>query len=227
MRYHMVAALVLGTFICFVVVDYLLQSRRPQAARAVVAAAGPEEVSFPMNIVGGFKLPAGLSYHPGHAWAAKESRNVVRIGLDDFASRLLGRIDQLDLPARGRWLRQGEKVWTLGRGAHRFEMLSPIEGEVVDVNPEVLRDPSVIHKDPYGVGWLVAVNSPAADSNLKNLLRDMLAQRWMEESVATLHTYFSPSTGVHLQDGGHAISDLLSVLPEERWEKVVRELFLA
>jgi hypothetical protein len=49
----------------------------------------------------------------------------------------------------------------------------------------------------------------------------------MEESVATLHTHFTPSTGVHLQDGGQAISDLLSMLPEERWEKVVGELFLA
>jgi glycine cleavage system H lipoate-binding protein len=216
----MVAVLVLTTFVCFVIVDYFLQTRRPHALKVVAASAEPEEVSFPINIVSGFKLPAGLSYHSGHAWAAKESRNVVRIGLDDFAVRLLGKIDQLDLPARGRWLRQGEKGWTLARGGHRFEMLSPIEGEVVDVNPEVL-------KDPYGTGWLVAVNSPAADSNLKNLLRGRLAQRWMEESVATLHTHVSPSTGVHLQDGGHAISDLLSILPEERWERVVRELFLA
>jgi glycine cleavage system H lipoate-binding protein len=217
----MVAVLVLTTFVCFVIVDYFLQTRRPHALKVVAASAEPEEVSFPINIVSGFKLPAGLSYHSGHAWAAKESRNVVRIGLDDFAVRLLGKIDQLDLPARGRWLRQGEKGWTLARGGHRFEMLSPIEGEVVDVNPEVLKDPSVIHKDPYGTGWLVA------DSNLKNLLRGRLAQRWMEESVATLHTHVSPSTGVHLQDGGHAISDLLSILPEERWERVVRELFLA
>ena len=223
----MVAALVLGTFICFVAFDYFLQRRRPQPLRVVAPSAEPEEVSFPMNIVGGFKLPAGLSYHSGHAWAAKESRNVVRIGLDDFAVRLLGKVDQLDLPARGRWLRQGEKGWTLARGGHRFEMLSPIEGEVVDVNPEVMRDPSVIHKDPYGVGWLVAVNSPAADSNLKNLLRGRLAQRWMEESVATVHSHFSPSTGVHLQDGGHAISDVLSGLPEDRWEAIVGELFLA
>jgi len=223
----MVAALVLCTFICFVVFDYFMHTQRPKAVKAVVASAGPEEASFPMNIVGGFKLPASLSYHSGHAWAARESRNVVRIGLDDFAVRLLGKIDQLDLPARGRWLRQGEKGWTLARGGHRFEMLSPIEGEVVDVNPEVLNDPSVIHKDPYGVGWLVAVNSPAADSNLKNLLRGRLAQRWMEESVSTLHTHLSPSFGAHLQDGGQAISDLLSVLPEERWDKVIHELFLA
>jgi glycine cleavage system H lipoate-binding protein len=223
----MVAALVLVTFICFVIVDYFLQTRRPQAVKAVAPTAEPEELSFPMNIVGGFKLPAGLSYHTGHAWAAKESRNVVRVGLDDFAVRLLGKIEQLDLPARGRWLRQGEKGWTLARGDHRFQMLSPIEGEVVDVNPEVLKDPSIIHNDPYGLGWLVAVNSPAADSNLKNLLRGRLAQRWMEESVAALHTHLSPSGGVHLQDGGHAISDVLSMLLEDRWEGVVREMFLA
>jgi len=223
----MVAVLVLVTFVCFVVVDYFLQTRCPQAAKDVVAVAEPEEVSFPMNIVGGFRLPAGLSYHSGHSWAAKESRNIVRIGLDDFAVCLLGKIDQLDLPARGRWLRQGEKGWTLVRNDHHFDMLSPIEGEVVDVNPAVLEDPSVIHKDPYGLGWLVAVNSPSADSNLKNLLKGRLAQRWMEESAATLHTHVSPSAGVHLQDGGHAISDVLSVLPEERWENVVRELFLA
>ena len=223
----MVAALVLVTFICFVIVDYFLQTRRPQAVKAMAAAAEPEELSFPMNIVGGFKLPAGLSYHTGHAWAAKESRNVVRVGVDDFAVRLLGKIEQLDLPARGRWLRQGEKGWTLARGNHRFQMLSPIEGEVVDVNPEVLKDPSIIHKDPYGLSWLVAVNSPAADSNLKNLLRGRLAQRWMEESVAALHAHLSPSGEVHLQDGGRAIPDVLSVLPEDRWESVVRELFLA
>jgi len=223
----MVAALVLGTFICFVLFDYFLQMRRPQAAQAVTVPVERSEVSIPMDIVGGFKLPVGLSYHSGHAWAARESRSVVRIGLDDFAARLLGKIDHLNLPARGRWLRQGEKGWTVGRAGHCFEMLSPIEGEVVDVNPEILKDPSIVQKDPFGAGWLVAVNSPAADSNLKNLLRGSLAQRWMEESVATLQAHISPSCGVHLQDGGHAISDLLSVVPEESWEAVVRELFLA
>ena len=90
-----------------------------------------------------------------------------------------------------------------------------------------MKDPSVISKDPYGVGWLVAVNSPAADSNLKNLLRGSLAERWTEESVAMLHAHVNPSSCVHLQDGGHAIADVLSVLPEEDWEGIVRELFLA
>jgi glycine cleavage system H lipoate-binding protein len=223
----MVAVLVLATFVVFVLADYYLQTRRPQPVVIATPTVDTEEVVFPLNMVGGFKVPAHLAYHPGHAWAMKESRQLVRIGLDDYAARLLGRIDQLELPARGRWLRQGEKGWTLGRGNHRFEMLSPIEGEVVDVNPEVLKDPSVLHKDPYGVGWLISVNAPAADANLKNLLRGRLAQRWMEESVAALHSQVSSSPGTHLQDGGRAVLDVLAEIPEERWEKLVRAMFLA
>jgi len=223
----MVTALVLGTFICFVAIDYYFQTRRAKVLAVAGPTAQPERASFPVDVVGGFKLAPGLSYHAGHAWAAKESRNVVRVGLDDFAVRLLGKIDQLELPSRGRWLRQGEKGWAVDRGGHRFEMLSPIEGEVVDVNAAALADPSGINQDPYGDGWLLAVHSPAADSNLKNLLRGRLAERWMEESAATLQAHLNPSSGVHLQDGGHAVSDLLSVFPEERWETIVRELFLA
>ena len=224
----MVPTLVLAMFVLVVAHDFYVQWRR--ARRMEVKAAAPEareEVSaFPMNVVGGFKAPAHLAYHPGHTWAMKESRQMVRVGLDDFAARVVGQIDQIDLPARGRWLRQGERGWTIGRGSHRFAMLSPIEGEVVEVNPEVLRNPSLIHEDPYGVGWLVAVNAPAADGNMKNLLHGRLAQRWMEESVGALHTQLSPGSEARLQDGGHAIGDVLSLVPEFQWEKFVQEMLL-
>lgn len=223
----MMALLVLATFIIFVVVDYILQRRRPQPEPVVTTSEETGEIPFPLSIVGGFKLPAHLAYHPGHTWAMKETRQMVRIGLDDLAARLVGHLDQVDLPARGRWLRQGEPAWTLTRGRHRFAMLSPIEGEVVDVNEEVLKDPSLAHLDPYGAGWLVTVNSPAVDANLKNLLRGRLAHRWMEESVGTLQARISPGGGAHLQDGGRAVADLLSQVPEARWEKVAGELFLA
>ena len=225
----MVAALVIATFVVFVAVDYYLHRRRAPVVLEGEAPAIQQgyEAPFPLNVVGGFKVPAHLAYHPGHGWAMKESAQVVRVGLDDFAARLVGRIDQIDLPARGRWLRQGERGWTLGRGSHRFEMLSPIEGEIVDINPEVLRDPATAHRDPYGAGWLLAVNAPAVDGNLKNLLHGRVAQRWMEESVATLNAQLDPAAESRLQDGGHAIDDVLSLVPEFRWEKVADELLLS
>ena len=223
----MVLALVLATFITFVLVDYFIQRRRPRPEQVEATAAAAEEAPFPLSVVGGFKLPAHLSYHPGHTWAMKEARQMVRIGLDDFAARLVGHLDQIELPARGRWVRQGEKVWTVVRGNHRFEMLSPIEGEVVDVNDEVGRDPSRVHEDPYGAGWLVEVHAPAVDANLKNLLHGRLAQCWMDESVGTLQTRLSAAPGARLQDGGRAVADILGEVPEPNWEKIVRELFLA
>jgi glycine cleavage system H lipoate-binding protein len=223
----MVAILVLATLVVFVVADYYWQTRRVQPMKLASAEEKLDEASIPLSMVGGFKVPAHLSYHPGHTWAVKESRQGVRIGLDDFAARLVGHLDQIQLPVRGRWLRQGERGWTVVRGEHRFEMLSPMEGEVVDINEEVVRDPSLAHRDPYGAGWLIAVNAPAVNANLKNLLRGRLAHRWMEESVAALHTWASPGASAHLQDGGHAVADMLSVIPEERWEKLIREVFLA
>ena len=224
----MVPTLVLVTFILLVAHDYYLQWRlaRRTKAQAVAPEAREEAPAFPMNVVGGFKAPAHLAYHPGHTWAMKESHQLVRVGLDDFAARMVGQIDQIDLPPRGRWLRQGERGWTIGRSSHRFEMLSPIEGEVVETNPEVLRDPSLAHQDPYGAGWLLTVNAPAVDGNMKNLLHGRLAQRWMEESVGALHTRISPGAEARLQDGGHAIADVLSLVPEFQWEKLVQEMLL-
>jgi glycine cleavage system H lipoate-binding protein len=236
----MVLTLVVAMFIVLVAHDFYVQRR--QAQRMEVRAAVPEvrpaqqpdsrskdrdKAPAPsINVVGGFQAPANFAYHPGHAWAMKESRQVVRIGLDDFAARVVGQIDQIDLPARGRWLRQGERGWTVNRGTHRFEMLSPIEGEVIDINPAIIRDPSLAQQDPYGAGWLMAVQAPALDGNMKNLLHGALAQRWTEDSARALHTRVSPGSEAYLQDGGHAVGDVLSLIPEPEWEKFVAEMLL-
>jgi len=223
----MVVTMVLLMFTFFVVRDFYVQRRHARELQARTAAPEVRQevpVFSSMNAVGGFKTPAHLAYHPGHTWATKESRQVVRIGLDDFAAHVVGKIDKIDLPARGRWLRQGERGWTIGRGTHSFEMLSPIEGEVIDINPEVLRNPALAQEDPYGVGWLVAVQAPAVDSNMKNLLHGRLAQRWMEESVSSLHMRVSPGSEAYMQDGGHPVADMLSLVPEAQWDKLVEEM---
>jgi len=221
----MVPTLVLVTFILLVAHDYYLQRRQARISVAK-APASPREAVPPVRVVGGFKVPGHVSYHPGHAWAMKESPQVVRVGLDDYAARVVGPLDQIDLPARGRWLRQGERGWTLGRGSHRFEMLSPIEGEVIEVNPDVLRNPALAHQDPYGAGWLLSVNVPGMEGNLRNLLRGPRAECWMEGCVGGLAARLAPGAETRLQDGGEAIHDVLSLVPEFQWEDFVEEALL-
>ena len=104
----MTAILVLATFLVFIVLDYVLNRRKVMntvavdAPRTVPAQAGGDYVD-------GFLVPEKLSYHPGHAWLMRERKNVVRVGADEFAAALLGKLEKIELPKPGQWIRQGAK----------------------------------------------------------------------------------------------------------------------
>ena len=81
-------------------------------------------------------MPEGVRYHPGHAWVAAERPHLATGGMDEFAAALAGKVDRIELPKPGTWIRQGQKAWKLFRNGQAVEMVSPMEGEVVEVNAE-------------------------------------------------------------------------------------------
>ena len=129
----------------------------------------------------GFEVPENVRYHAGHTWALAESRELVRVGMDDFASKLIGKIENISLPQRGRWVRQGQKIWTIFRNGKSVDMVSPIEGTITDVNDAVAKNPELVRRDPYGEGWLVTVQAPDSKVNFRNLLSGTLARLWTED----------------------------------------------
>jgi glycine cleavage system H lipoate-binding protein len=146
--------------------------------------------------------------------------------MDDFASKLAGKIERITLPQRGQWLRQGQKIWTLYRDGTGVDMVSPIEGSVAEINEAVLLDPDLASRDPYGEGWVVTVQSPDAKTNFRNLLGGALARWWTEESGSRLQRLMPAALGALAQDGGVAMADLTSQMPDQEWVKVTREFFL-
>ena len=137
-------------------------------------------------LVGGFAVPENLRYHPGHTWAFSESPSLVRVGMDDFASKLTGTVERITLPQRGQWIRQGQKLCTIHRDGSAVDMVSPIEGTVTDINQALIEDPKLALREPYGEGWLVTVNAPDAKTSFRNLLGGALARWWTEESASRL-----------------------------------------
>lgn len=104
----MTVILVLATFSVFILLDYLMN--RGKAMRTVpVAAANALPAGISGNMVDGFHVPQSLSYHSGHSWLMRERKNVVRVGADEFAAALLGKIEKIELPKPGQWIRQGQK----------------------------------------------------------------------------------------------------------------------
>jgi glycine cleavage system H protein len=179
-------------------------------------------------LVAGFQVPEKVRYHAGHTWALSESRDLVRVGMDDFASKLIGKMESMALPQRGRWVRQGQKIWTISRDGKSVDMVSPIEGTVTDINEAVVKDPELARKDPYGEGWLLTVQAPYAKVNFRNLLGGTLARMWTEDSALRLRKKMPIGmASVFAQDGGVAVDDITAHLPDEDWATLTKEFFLS
>jgi glycine cleavage system H lipoate-binding protein len=222
----MTVILVLVTLGIFLLIDYLRSQKRTAKQTVMQAAARETAPRLVPAIVAGFQVPDNLRYHAGHTWALSESRDLVRVGMDDFASKLVGKIDSIALPQRGRWVRQGQKIWTIVRDGKSVDMVSPIEGTVSDINDSVVKDPELARKDPYGEGWLLTVQAPDAKTNFRNLLGGELARLWTESSALRLRKKMPIAMASALaQDGGVAVDDITAHLPDEDWATLTKEFF--
>lgn len=218
----MTVLLVLGTFLVFIVLDYAMNRRK---AIATVPAASPV-AALNTDYINGIHTPDNLSYHPGHSWVVRERKNVVRVGADEFAAALAGKLEKIELPKPGQWIRQGQKVLSFYRNGEKTEMVSPTEGEVLEVNPEVLASPARLREDPYGKGWLIAVHVPDEENTTRNLIPKGLVREWMRESMERLYAMQPVVAGSFAADGGRPAEDLLAAFPEADWKAVTGEFFL-
>lgn len=202
---------------------WLLLERWTRPARAAVPV--PAWIGDPVAAMRGwFAVPDGPSYHRGHTWAAPVAAGRYRVGVDDFARRLLGRPDALELPAVGARLAEGEAGFRFRLDGRSVDLLSPVAGRVVALNPDALADPGRVTDDPYGAGWLFEVEAPP--STLRNLLPARLARSWMEEAAAALSGRMSAELGPVLQDGGVPVPGFARELSPERWPEIAAELLL-
>ena len=221
----MTVILVLFTFVTFLLIDHFY-SRKHAVVQPALQMAKPAP-RMATGVVGGFRLPENLRFHPGHTWALSESPSLVRVGMDDFAAKLTGHVESIGLPQRGQWIRQGQKICTLRRDGTSVDMVSPIEGSVADINDAIGRDPELARKDPYGEGWLVTVQSPDAKTNFRNLLGGALARWWMEESAGRLQKKMPSMLGALAQDGGAAVDNIAAQMPDQDWAVLAKEFFLS
>jgi glycine cleavage system H lipoate-binding protein len=223
----MTVLLVLFTFVTFLLIDHFYSRKRVVVQPALQVAKSETQPRLAPSLVGGFHVPENVRYHPGHTWALSESPNLVRVGMDDFASKLAGNVESITLPQRGQWLRQGQKLCTLHRDGITVDMVSPIEGTVSEVNDIIATNPNMARKDPFGDGWLITVQSPDAKTNFKNLLGGALARWWTEESASRLQRKIPSFAGALAQDGGVAVEDVAAEIPDKDWAAVAKEFFLS
>lgn len=217
---------VLLTFLLILTVMYF---RRPEDAVNTLQVAPVKKINAPapfMKKMGGFEIPEGFCFHPGHTWVVDEGRQNARVGIDAFAGNLFGGIDTIEVADLNRWIRQGQPLCTITREGRTIQMLSPVEGVLVSVNHEVLKNPDLIIDDPYKNGWVCVVKAPEMATNVKNLLQGTVVLPWLQNSLTRIGAMVQQLTPALAQDGGLPVKGLLFLVDSSTQHELVQEFFL-
>jgi glycine cleavage system H lipoate-binding protein len=172
--------------------------------------------------VEGFRVPHGLYYHAGHTWLKVEKEDTVRIGLDDFAVRLLGPMDRLEAPLMGKTLTRNRAQIHIIREGRRAGVLSPVSGVVVDCNPVMRKTGETVQSDPYAAGWLLRVHVEDLRGELKRLMLGGETEAYFLEETRRVFGLIEETAGPLAADGGSLADDLAGRLPELDWQQLAR-----
>jgi glycine cleavage system H lipoate-binding protein len=172
--------------------------------------------------VAGFDVAENYYYLNGHTWARVEYGGRVRVGIDDFAQRLLGPQDKIELPGLGREVSQNAPNVVLRRGKKAAEARSPVDGTVVAVNPKLKHKAEIANADPYNDGWLMLIQPATLRNNLKNLLFGTESLAWIDDEANQLSRIVSETSGYALAAaGGEVVKDVYGSVPGLDWDMLV------
>lgn len=101
--------------------------------------------------------PQQLRYTKEHEWLSDAEGGVATVGITEFAANALGDVVYAQLPAVGDAVTEGETCGELESTKSVSDLYSPVSGEVVEANQDVVDDPSLVNSAPFEGGWLFKV----------------------------------------------------------------------
>jgi glycine cleavage system H protein len=99
--------------------------------------------------------PEDRRYTNQHQWVRLIDDDIALVGITDFAQDQLGPIEYLELPEAGETLEEGEPYGVVESLKSSSDLFTPLDLEVIAVNPQAEEEPSIINDDPYGDGWML------------------------------------------------------------------------
>ncbi|MBT2451633.1 glycine cleavage system protein GcvH [Streptomyces sp. NPDC060048] len=101
--------------------------------------------------------PQQLRYSKEHEWLSDAEGGVSTVGITEFAANALGDVVYAQLPEVGDTVTAGETCGELESTKSVSDLYSPVTGEVVESNQDVVDDPSLVNSAPFAGGWLFKV----------------------------------------------------------------------
>lgn len=218
----MTVLFVIATIILFLSIDWILERRKARRAVSTATAAQPASDPYPVRV------PDGIFFAPSHTWLNLYPSGTLRLGVDDFIARLVGKPEIILLKSAGDRVAKGEPLLQLRENDHLLTVRSPLSGEILEANDDLAKNPAYLRERLFGDGWGYTIR-PESMSALKTMMLGNESRAWIRDEFRRLRNYFASLTTngtlqpAFLQDGGAPIAGALDTMDEHAWHGLEQE----
>ena len=175
-----------------------------------------------------FAIPGGVFISKGHCWVSMEQDGNARVGIDDFAKKLIGKINSIEFPNLGMIVKAGQPLFTIKQENKTITFNSPISGKVIKINKPLQYDVELLNVTPYDSNWVCIIDAENLDTELKELKIGKTAvslyQDDIEHFIELRKKSLKPAKEGEYENNEIYIGELES-LDEPNWNRVSSEFF--
>ncbi|MBM3907326.1 MAG: response regulator [Gemmatimonadetes bacterium] len=177
---------------------------------------------------GEFSIPGGVFISPGHTWVSLSQEGAAKIGMDDFAKKLIGQVDAVEFPPIGMTVKVGQPLFVVKQKKRRVQFNSPISGRVVKTNASLAEDPEPLELTPYQKNWVCMIDAEKLDVEVPQLKIGKAAVALFEEDIDRFRSTMKGMLGDAAT--GTEADDLiyrgeLGQLSDDQSDRVAKEFF--
>jgi CheY-like chemotaxis protein len=176
-------------------------------------------------------IPGGVFISPGHCWVSLNEDGTAKIGIDDFAKKMIGRIDSIEPPNIGRLIKTGESLLSLRQGKRSIPFKAPISGKIIKVNNNLNKNISDLDLSCYNSNWICMLDtSDEISTELQELKIGKSAVSFFKDELGNSQTHFDSIAEMRKRDkklsgqNGFCFGKI-DKLTDEEWRETIKKFF--
>ena len=136
----------------------------------------------------GYYLPEDRYYTDRNLWLKPEPDGTIRVGFNDLAQKLIGKVAFVRLMPKGKHIDKDRFFGTVESAKWVERLKMPISGTIEEINEELKRNPGLVNQDPYEAGWFVKIkpdNPEEAQRELEQLPHGDQVEEYLKKQIET------------------------------------------
>jgi len=172
-----------------------------------------------------FSVPGGVLVSSGHCWVGLAEDGTAKVGIDDFARKLLGSIDSINFPNVGMDVKAGQPLFSVNQGHRQAPFHAPLSGKVVQINDHLSKDCSMLTEGPYGDNWICVIDGEDLDKELPNLKIGKSAVVLFQDDIDRFQDTVQKTTEGQSSEPAPLLIGAIEQMDDARWQSTVDLFF--